>query len=286
MSHQYREFTFRSADDLKLFCREYRPPSPAGMVICLPGLTRNSRDFVSLGVHLALRYRVLTPDLRGRGLSDRDPNWANYQPAVYYQDVMRLITGESREPVAVIGTSLGGILAMALAATAPAQVAGIVVNDVGPEVSPEGLARIGQYVGLRPPPGTWMEAVAQAKANYASALPDIDEAAWLDYAKACYREDSHGVVIADYDPKIGDALRSAQGAPSNLWTVWAALTAKPVLVIRGALSDILSAETVARMRREKPDLRSVEVANRGHAPLLNEPEVLAAIDGFLAQLFP
>lgn len=286
MTHAYREFTYLSNDGLRLFCREYRALAASGTVICLHGLTRNSRDFTALAQHLARRYRVLTPDLRGRGFSAWDPQWANYQPAVYYQDVLQLLAETAREPVAVIGTSLGGILAMALGASAADHVAGIVLNDVGPAIAPAGLARIGRYAGLRAPPGNWSEAVAQVKANAALAYPDFDDAAWLDYAKASYRENADGIVVADYDPKIGDALRAATAPPADLWTVWAALSSKPVLAIRGANSDILSAETLARMLREKPDLQTIEVPNRGHVPLLNEPGVRPAIDKLLAQVFP
>lgn len=284
MSYDYREFRYASADGLELFCRDYRARDGHGTVVCLPGLTRNSRDFEKLARHLASRYRVLTPDLRGRGFSARDANWTNYQPPIYYQDVLKLITEQSPTTVALIGTSLGGILAMALAATVPARISGIVLNDIGPQIDAGGVARIGQYVGLRAEPETWLEAVAQVKANYGSALPSLDEAAWLEYARCCYREDDADRVVADYDPKIGDALRAAQGAASDLWPVWAALAAKPVLVVRGAQSDILSAATVERMAREKPDLERFEVANRGHAPLLDEPGVLPAIDAFLARI--
>lgn len=286
MSYEYREFKYTSADGLQLFCREYRSLTPVGTVVCLPGLTRNSRDFADLARHLARRYRVLTPDLRGRGFSDRDPTWTNYQPPVYYQDVLKLIDETARVPVVVIGTSLGGILAMALAAAAPTRIAGIVLNDVGPEINRAGLTRIGQYVGLRAPPGTWAEAVAQAKANYQEAYPDLGEDAWLAYAQACYRENERGVVVADYDPKIGDALRAAQGSSTDLSTIWRGALTKPVLVIRGAASDILSAATLARMAREKPDLESIEVPGRGHVPLLNESGVLAKIESFLARVLP
>ena len=223
MTHAYREFTYLSNDGLSLFCREYGSLASAGTVVCLPGLTRNSRDFTPLAHYLARRYRVLTPDLRGRGFSQWDPQWSNYQPAVYYQDVLKLMTDEAREPVAIIGTSLGGILAMALGATAPDRVAGIVLNDVGPEVAAAGIARIGKYAGLRASPGNWSEAAAQVKANYGLAYPDFEDADWLEYAKASYRENAEGKVVADYDPKIGDALRAASGPPADLWATWAAL---------------------------------------------------------------
>jgi pimeloyl-ACP methyl ester carboxylesterase len=286
MSDDYRQFRYASSDGIDLFCREYLTSPAHRTVVCLPGLTRNSRDFTNLARHLSPRYRVLTPDLRGRGFSGWDANPANYQPPVYFQDVLKLITEQSRDAVAIIGTSLGGILAMALAATAPTRIAGIVLNDVGPQIEPGALARIGQYVGLRTRPGTWPEALAQSKANYGSAYPDLDEAGWLDFTRRSYREDDAGVVVADYDPAIGDALRAAQSTTTDLWPLWAGLAGTPVLVIRGAGSDVLSTETVARMAREKPELERFEVANRGHAPLLDEPGVRPAIDAFLGRVLP
>lgn len=286
MTDDYREFRFASADGLQLFCREYGMAHAAHTVVCLPGLTRNSRDFAPLARRLAIRYRVLTPDLRGRGLSDRDPNGTHYQPPIYYGDVLRLLDTATNAPVAVIGTSLGGLLAMALAAGTPARIAGIVLNDIGPAIDPRGFARIGTYVGVGEAPSTWSAAMAQAKKNYALAYPDLDDAAWLAYAQASYRENERGELAADYDPAIGELVRAAHGALVEAWPVWAALGAKPVLAIRGAMSDILSRETFERMQREKPDLETFEVPNRGHVPLLDEPGVPERIEDFLARAMP
>lgn len=283
MGHTYRELTYSSQDGLALFCREYAAANPRGTVVCLPGLTRNSRDFVTLATHLAERYRVLTPDLRGRGNSQWDPQISNYHPKVYYQDVLKLLSAEVNGPVAIIGTSLGGILAMSLAAMAADRIAGIVINDIGPELAPEGVARIAGYVGARAAPGTWANAIEQAKKNYDGAYPGFAEADWSAFARASHREREDGTVIADYDPGIGAAMRAATGT-LNLWPIWAAIQ-KPVLAVRGTLSDILSATTFDRMLREKPALVRIEVPNRGHVPLLDEPAVLAGIDAFLAGLF-
>jgi pimeloyl-ACP methyl ester carboxylesterase len=285
MAHTYREIIHTSQDGLALFCREYLPASSRGTVVCLPGLTRNSRDFTALAAHLVERYRVLTPDLRGRGNSQWDRQIANYHPKIYFQDVLQLITNEVSGPVAVVGTSLGGILAMSLAAMAADRIGGIVINDIGPELAPEGIARIAGYVGVRGAPGTWLNAVEQVKANYKMAYPDFTDADWMTYARASHRERDDGTVIADYDPGIGEAMRAAPGGTLNLWPIWAAIQ-KPVLGIRGSRSDILSAATFDRMLQEKPALVRVEVPNRGHVPLLNEPAVLAEIDAFLAGIFP
>jgi len=286
MTDDVREFRFDSAEGLGLFCREYGARFAARTVVCLPGLTRNSRDFAPLARRLSARFRVLTPDLRGRGFSDRDPAASNYQPAIYFGDVLRLLDTATTAPVAVIGTSLGGLLAMALAAAVPARIAGIVINDIGPAIDPAGYARIGDYVGTGVAPGTWAAAMAQARKNHAAAYPDLDDAAWLAFTQASYREDPDGRVVADYDPRIGELVRAARGTLAEAWPVWAALGPIPALVIRGATSDILSRATLERMRREKPDLETLEVANRGHAPLLDEPGVAERIETFLARVLP
>ena len=277
------EYWFESQDGLKLFSRVYEGPGAAApVVLCLHGLTRNSRDFEDLATHLAARYRVIVPDVRGRGLSARDPNSNNYQIPVYLADLQRLLAGLGAARVAIVGTSMGGLMAMVLAATQPALVAGIVLNDVGPEVDPRGLERIRGYVGKSPPVGDWAGAIAQVRMVYGSAWPGLDDARWEKLARASYRADAHGVPQADSDPRIAEPLKDTSKAAPDLWPLWGAIAKVPMLAIRGALSDVLSEATLERMGREKRDLRSLTVANRGHVPLLDEPECLAAIDAFLA----
>lgn len=285
MTSTYREFHYAAPDGVKLFCRDYAPEKPAGTVLCLAGITRNSRDFTALAQALSARYRVLTPDLRGRGHSEWDANFEHYHPKIYYQDLLTLLANEVRGPVAVIGTSLGGILAMSLASLSPHLVAGIVINDIGPELAPAGVARLGTYVGLRATPGSWAEAAAQMRATYEDAYPDFGESNWMAFAQASHREREDGTVVADYDPAIGKAMRAQSVTPLNLWPMWATLKL-PALAIRGLRSDLLSAETFDRMAAEKPDLVRIEVPNRGHVPMLIEPEVLAGIERFLAGIFP
>lgn len=277
---------FESSDRLTLYYRDYPVPESGRLpVMCLPGLTRNSRDFEALALWLQRGgRRVLTPDLRGRGRSQYDPNWSNYHPGTYLGDLERLQTAASAERVIVVGTSLGGILAMLIAATRPAAIAGAVLNDVGPEIAPEGLQRIAQYVGRHAPVGNWEEAVAQAQSTYGLALPDLTLADWQALARRSYIE-VDGVPRLDMDPMIGEAVRAAPaGAAPDLWPVYAALVPLPVLALRGAMSDVLSDATFDRMAREKPDLRRLSVPRRGHPPLLDEPECLAAIDEFLSTL--
>jgi len=258
------------------------PGAAAPVVLCLHGLTRNSRDFEDLAGHLAARYRVIVPDVRGRGFSARDPNFNNYHIPVYLGDVLRLLAGLGAARVTIIGTSMGGLMAMLLAASQPALVAGIVLNDVGPEVDPRGLERIRGYAGKLAPVRDWAGAVAQVRAVYGPAWRGLEEARWDKIAHASYRADAQGVPQLDADPLISEPLKDTSKAAPDLWPLWGALAQVPILAIRGAQSDIVSEATVARMQREKPDLRVLEVANRGHAPLLDEPECVEAIDEFLA----
>lgn len=281
----FRELRWRSADGLRLYSRVYATAeSAAPTVLCLAGLTRNSRDFEALAPYLAKHYRVVCPDLRGRGRSQYDPQWQNYQPAVYLADLKGLCAELDLQRVVVIGTSLGGLLAMLMAASEPQSIAGIVLNDIGPEVDPLGLERIRSYAGQLPPVRTWDEAVEQLRAVYGQAWPDLTEEAWGRLARRSYRADAAGIPRLDFDPAIGEMLRSTGAAAQNLWSVFACLRSLPMLVIRGALSDILAASTVQRMRHEKPDLESVTIANRGHVPLLDEPTALTAINRFLEGL--
>jgi pimeloyl-ACP methyl ester carboxylesterase len=281
-----QEYWWPSKDGLKLYARRYETAGAAApAVLCLPGLTRNSRDFEALAQHLAPRYRLICPDLRGRGFSARDPVWQNYQPATYLADLSGLISALGLKRFAIVGTSLGGMLAMMLPAALPGSVAGIVLNDIGPEIDPIGAERIRGYAGRLGPVGNWAEAVAQLQAVYGTAWPGLTAHPWQQLARRSYREDASGIPVLDVDPMVGAALRAAADGPAvDLWPLYAALRTVPVLAIRGALSDILSEATFARMRREKPDLVALSVANRGHVPLLDEPECVAAIDAFLGAL--
>jgi pimeloyl-ACP methyl ester carboxylesterase len=276
---------YTSADGLRLYYRDYPSTEPGRLpVLCLPGLTRNCRDFESSALRIQKTRRVLSADLRGRGRSQHDPNFMNYHPGTYVGDLALLLKDAGVDRVILLGTSLGGILSMLIAAGMPRVPAAVILNDVGPEVAQEGLQRIAQYVGRAAPVGNWAEAAAQARATYGLALPDLTDDDWLAMAHRAYVE-VDGVPRLDMDPRIGDAVRAAPaGAAPDLWPLYAALKSVPTLAIRGELSDVLSVATFDRMQREKPDLRRRTVARRGHPPLLDEPECVAAIDEFLAEL--
>ncbi|MDA5194236.1 alpha/beta fold hydrolase [Govanella unica] len=289
MTKTFHDVFYRSADDLSLYARDYPGPGPdAPVVLALHGLSRNSRDFADLADHLAARYRVIVPDIRGRGLSDYDPEPLNYIPATYVMDMAALQLHLGVERLALIGTSLGGIMAMAMTALNPDAVVGVVLNDVGPVVDPEGIARIQSYVGKTNPPLSWAEAEEQTRGLNAEIFPDFSPADWYKFTRSLYREDnSYGRErpVLDYDPLIAQSLAEGDAVPPDLWDLFEALAAKPVLVIRGEMSDILSRDTLAEMQSRHPGLETVTVPKRGHAPLLTEPVAQSAIDGFLARIF-
>jgi pimeloyl-ACP methyl ester carboxylesterase len=278
------DFFYDSVDNLRLFCRIY-PAQQAGAdpVLCLPGLTRNSRDFTALATHLNANREVLTADLRGRGRSAWDPDPTHYQLPTYVQDAWSLLDARRISRVLVIGTSLGALMGIVMAAAKPERIAGVVLNDAGPEIDPAGLRRIAGYAGKLPPVTSWRDAAAQAKNVYGLAFPGLTDEDWLAYARQGYRENANGIPEPDVDPKISEAFKTPSAAPADMWPLFAMIKSVPMLVIRGALSDLLSAATVERMAREKPVLEHITVANRGHAPLLNEPECVRAIDSFVAQ---
>jgi pimeloyl-ACP methyl ester carboxylesterase len=282
LSAPYTESFGTTLDGLRLYTRVYETQGPgAATVLCLHGLTRNSRDFEDLAPHLQRRYRVIVPDLRGRGFSARDPNPQNYQPAIYIQDIVALLDTLNAPRVTVIGTSLGGLLAMMMGVGHRTRIAGIVLNDIGPEADPVGIERIKGYAGRLPPPKDWSDALAQTKSMFGDAWPNLTAERWATIVRRGFREDASGAPRVDADPMIGEMLRAAPAATATLWPFWAALRGIPMLAIRGERSDILSAATFARMKAENPDLTQLEVAQRGHVPLLDEPECIAAIDAFL-----
>jgi pimeloyl-ACP methyl ester carboxylesterase len=281
----YTETIWTSHDGLRLYARVYEGPERfARTVLCLHGLTRNSRDFEDLAPHLQSRYRVIVPDVRGRGRSPRDSNPQNYQPAIYLQDILGLMDTLGAARASIIGTSMGGLLAMMMGVSHRERVAAMVLNDMGPEVDPVGLERIKGYAGRLPPPTNWNDAIAQTQNMFGNAWPNLSSDRWATLTRRAYRENESGVPAVDADPMIGEVLRAAPAAAANLWPFWKALSGIPTLAIRGAKSDILSAATFAKMKAENPRLTQLEVAQRGHAPLLDEPECVAAIDAFLAQV--
>lgn len=281
---EFRDGYYQSSDGLQLFYRDFRSQSGPGLdpVICLPGLTRNSRDFDDLALLLARRRRVITTDLRGRGRSEYDPDRNNYHPAQYVADIWLLLQQLEVSKVVVIGTSLGGLMIMGMAQQRSAAISAAVMNDIGPEIDPSGIARIVAGAGKLPSVASWDEAVEQVRKTYEIAFPDWSESKWQEHTRKTYGQSYDGGFDIRLDRKVGIAAREGISSPlQDPWQLFDALLATPLLVIRGEISDILSAATLQKMQQRKPDLKAVIVKNRGHAPNLDEPEAIDAIQKFL-----
>ncbi len=279
----FRERRITVGDGVSLFVRDWGGPDTATLpVLCLPGLTRNSRDFDTLASRLAPR-RVICPDMRGRGRSDYARDWRSYNPSSYLDDIRQLLSALGVHRVAVVGVSLGGLLGLAIAAAYPTILAGLILNDVGPDIGPRGAGRILAYISRDRPQPDWPAAVAHLRA----ALPDLalaDDEEWLSFTRATYREGDDGQLHFDWDIRLARPIIDPPEPVPDLWPLWRAVRKIPVLAVRGAASDILSAETLARMQAEKPDMLAVTVPGTGHCPTLNEPPVRKAIDDFLNTL--
>ena len=282
----FEDIYFTARDGLRLHARRYAAPgSRRRPVICLAGLTRNSRDFhdiaLALSRHATSPRTVYTLDYRGRGLSDYDGDWRNYAVPIEMQDVIDLITIFGLAGAAVIGTSRGGLIAMVLAAVQPTAIGALVLNDIGPVVESSGLARISGYVGRTPTPTTWAAATKQVRDLNHRQFPAVLEGQWEEVARAWYN-DRNGRPYPGYDKKLGRALSVLDGPIPELWPQFEALRRVPVLVLRGENSDILSAATVEKMTRRHPNLQAVTVAGQGHAPLLKDATTIEAVARFLA----
>ena len=274
-----------SNDGLRLHYRDYPGPADRPPILCLPGLTRNARDYHDLARRLSPDWRVIAIDLRGRGDSGYAKDPMSYVPLTYVQDVEALLRELDVARYVAFGTSLGGIVAMLLAGTAREKLAGLVLNDVGPEISPEGLSRIRSYVGKSNTWPTWLHAArAVAEANE-SVYPDFQLEDWLAMAKRLYRLNSAGRIVLDYDMKIAEPFRvPGNEAGPDMWRALDGLKTVPTLLVRGATSDVLAASVAERMAGvlEQGDLLTIPAT--GHAPTLDEPAAIAAIDRLLARI--
>ncbi|WP_417460903.1 alpha/beta fold hydrolase [Kordiimonas sp.] len=282
---EYKDCFFTNTDGLKQHYRDYNTAGDdAPVVLCMPGLTRNPKDFSDIADHLADRCRIIAIANRGRGKSDYDPDPSRYKPVTYVADVMELLGQLGISSVVAIGTSLGGLMTILIQALHPGTLKAAVINDIGPEVDPSGIARIKSYVGKGTPPESWAEAVEGVKRANAGVYPDFTEEDWRWYTHNLY-EDVGGKPVMQYDPAISQNFESAddQSAP-DLWPFFTAMHSIPTVVLRGELSDILSAPTLKRMANEHPDLVPVTVPNLGHVPLMREPECKAAIDTLIARV--
>ena len=272
-----------SRDGLRLHYRDYPGPDDRPPVLCLHGLTRNSRDFENLADRLAGDWRVMALDFRGRGLSDHDPISSRYMPPTYAADVLQLLDELGIDKAVFVGTSLGGLTTMVVAAFAPQRIAGVVLNDVGPELDAAGLERISGYVGKPLLFSDWDEAADKLSEKYGDMHPAYGRDQWLRYAKRVCRETDRGVEF-DYDMAIAEPFKqmdSHTASAAAAWPMFHALAGRPVLILRGEYSDLLSAEMAEKMRDAISGAELVTVPNVGHAPDFDEPESIAAVDRLL-----
>ncbi len=296
----YSEHHYQSKDGLSLYYRDYG--SGDEVILCLHGLTRNSKDFHKLALHLSKDYRVISVDIRGRGQSQWNKRASRYNPGQYVRDVWTLLDQLQLQQVIVIGTSLGGLMAMIMADQQAERVRAVILNDIGPELPLAAVQRILAYAGRALPAQNWEEAATQARTAYEFALPHMPEEFWHEFVQLAYRENEAGKPEPDMDPAIGTVLRNppfyvrllqwlhrrgwikrVAGAYLDPWDSFRAMT-MPCLLVQGVLSDVLTDEIVRKMQVAQTHMQVVRVADRGHTPLLDEPEAIAAIDAFLSQL--
>ena len=274
-----------SSDGLRLHYRDYAGDTSRPPIICIPGLTRNARDFEGVAARLAGDWRVLCVELRGRGESAHAKDPMTYIPPIYYQDMEALVAELKLERFVLFGTSLGGLITMLMALSGPTRIAGALLNDIGPVLEARGLERIRSYVGRSQNWPTWLHAARFLAEAQSDRYPDWGLDEWLVYAKRLCRLTSSGRVVFDYDMRIAEPFKLPQGeAGFDLWPAFRALAGIPSLVVHGELSDVLSAESVAQMTEAVPSMESVTVPRVGHAPTLDEPEAQAAIDKLLKRV--
>ena len=274
-----------SNDGLRLHYRDYAGPATRPPIVCIPGLTRNARDFEAVADRLAGQWRLICVDLRGRGDSAYAKDPMTYVPLTYLQDIEALIRELKLERLVLFGTSLGGLITMLLSMTDNGRIAGAMINDIGPVLDERGLGRIRGYVGRSQSWPTWLHAARHFAEAQRDVYPRWQLDQWLTFAKRLCKLSAGGRIVLDYDMRIAEPFKLPGGDTGfDVWKAFGGLNGVPSLVVHGALSDLLTAETVAKMKAENSALESVTVPDVGHAPTLDEPEVADAIDRLLARV--
>lgn len=287
---EWRDLYFTSFDNLRLYARDYgSQTADATAVLCLPGLTRNSKDFHELAVALSTDLeeprRVVCADYRGRGRSAYDRNWRNYDLMIELNDVLHLMTAAGLSHAAIVGTSRGGLIAMLMAAVRPGVMAGVVLNDIGPKIGASGIARIKSYVGRVPQPKSWDEAADIVRQLNEGQFPGQPPEIWMNQARKTFIE-RNGQIVLDYDPALARPLAEIDlgEALPTLWPQFEALRAMPTLALRGENSDLLTQDTLDRMAERHPRLETLTIAGAGHAPHLTDAATIGRVATFFAKV--
>ncbi|HEV2594680.1 MAG TPA: alpha/beta hydrolase [Sphingomicrobium sp.] len=284
MQKRYEDRHFLVGDGLTLHYRDYPGPAGRAPLLCLHGLTRNARDWAGFGERYSPAHRVLALDFRGRAESEYDPVPARYNPMTYAADVIEMLDQLGIGEAIFVGTSLGGLVTMIIAATAPNRIKAAILNDVGPDVDPAGIDRILTYVGKDVRFRSWDDAADAIASNYGASFEAFTHDDWVAMAKRNCREDK-GEIRFDYDMAIAEPFKTGGPTPEvDLWPLFAALAKKPLLVVRGAKSDLLTAQTAGKMEALSPEMKLAVIPGVGHAPELSEPDAVRAIDDFLDSL--
>jgi pimeloyl-ACP methyl ester carboxylesterase len=274
-------------DGLKLHVKEYGSREAPGMpVVCLPGLARSVADFHELAPALAFgspARHVVAIDSRGRGQSDHDTDHTNYNCTVELGDIVGILIQLGVGPAIFVGSSRGGVLTMLCAVAYPSAIAGVVLHDIGPVSEAKGMARIKGYLGKLPHPRSFEEGAEVLRDLMSPQFPKLTIEQWMAGARLTWQM-KHGRLKPAYDLGIARALAGidVEGPMPSFWNEFDALSAVPMLVIRGANSDMLSAETVAAMRARRSEMDVIEVPDQGHAPLLHG-ELVHQIVGFVGK---
>ena len=280
----YTDRFWNSPDGLRLHYRDYAGPLERPPILCIPGLTRNARDFEPVADRFAGEWRVIAVDLRGRGLSEYDPNSVNYIPPTYVTDLLKMLDQLGIADAVFIGTSLGGIVTMLMAMQDSDRMAGVLLNDIGPVLEQRGLDRIGGYVGQAAAFASWDALADDLRARDGDIFPRFGREQWLAFARRIAIE-RQGRILFDYDPRIAEPFEAtAASPPMDIWVNYEELAGRPVTVLRGELTDLFAREVAEKMARVIPDVELVTVPGVGHAPMLDEPESLAAMERLLERV--
>lgn len=274
-----------SSDGLRLHYRDYPGSAERTPIICIPGLTRNARDFDGVADRLSPDRRLICVDLRGRGDSQHAKDAMSYVPAAYLEDMEALLEELGFERLILFGTSLGGLMTMLLCGNHKEKIAGALINDIGPAIDVSGIDRIKSYVGRSQSWPTWLHAARYFSEMLHDVYPKWSLDQWLTFAKRVCKLTAAGRIVFDYDMRIAEPFKAPGGGIEfDPWTAFRNLSGIPLLAVRGELSDLLTADTLAQMHAEMPLMESVTVPNVGHAPTLDEPEVVEAMERLLAKI--
>ena len=282
MTAHFREFRFRAQDGVQIYCRDYgQAVAGRPTILCLSGLARNSKDYHRVALRLESQgFHVITMDYRGRGQSEYCADPSRYSPTVYLEDIRHLLTLRNLHDIIILGTSLGGLLAMGMGAAMPGVLKAVILNDVGPDLKPDGLDRIIEYLSQRPEFSDW----ERAKAHIKSIFPQVGyerEEDWDWLTRNSCRECEDGMIRYDWDPNIVLPMKIKTPLP-DLWALFRSLNHVPVLSFRGGTSDILTEETFAHMQESHNNITCVTVPGVGHVPSLEEPVSVEALNEFLS----